>query len=91
MINKKLPLNIYAGDQFVWKGHRGCTCASSLNAGIGLTAFVSPIWENQFEVGFVVQSHRTQVKKLFILASSDDDSWVFKSRDGKQLITVFND
>ncbi len=92
LLRKDVP--IYDGNLFCWKGTKGTTEASMLER--MLDCPLQPLYESTTDLGFVVKSHKSGKKKLFILEKVIYDKedlllWELRSGCGGITITVFND
>ena len=82
----------HSGRSFTWlKGH-GTSCISDL-----LPRMDGPIWSDAYDIGFVVESHKTGRKVLFTRVGEDHDAegdlicYKFLSLDGRVTINIYND
>jgi hypothetical protein len=84
---------VHDGSKFDWRGGSGYAEASDF----GRSVWCRRVWSDACDVGFVVVSPRTGVKKLFTLVREERDgegevtSWKFVECGGDVCITVFND
>lgn len=78
MMNKMIPEHM--GDLFTWHDGVGSTEESTLGSA---RQPWKRIWDDSTDVGFIVKSHKTGAKKLFVLSllAHDDEGnitcWVF--------------
>ena len=86
---------VHRGNMFTWNGDAGVVDASDL--GPFGHRWYDRVYDDACDLGFVVVSHRTGARVLFIFDDSfalEHNTWRFngRTRDGRELtITVFND
>ena len=81
---------MFDASKFYWNRNRGIADASELGLKAGDVPY-SYVYYYECGTGMILHNPKKGTRMDFILDSSDETGWHFKSVDGKVFATIYND
>lgn len=81
---------IFDASKFYWNRNRGIVDASELGLKAGNVPYCS-VYYDACDIGMILRNPKKGTHMDFILDSSDETGWHFKSVDGNVFVTIYND